>query len=84
MNGKGYFIGGWAAANFWRLTEQIPMRMEVFTTKRQGIKKYLATTIIFKRTTKKRTARAITREMNGHTFRILSKEESKRWLKSRI
>src|SRR3989344_9256079 len=24
MNGKDYFIGGWSAANYWRLTDQIP------------------------------------------------------------
>src|SRR3989338_7615917 len=23
-NGKNYFIGGWAAAQFWKLTDQIP------------------------------------------------------------
>ncbi len=83
MNGKDYFIGGWASANYWKLTEQIPMKIEVFTTKRQGIKKYLGTTIIFKRTTLKRINAAVIQEINGHTFRMQSKEESKKWLTKR-
>lgn len=83
MNGRDYFIGGWASANYWGLTEQVPMKIEVFTTKRNGIKKYLATTIIFKRTTKARIKKALTKEINAHSFRILGEEESKKWLKSR-
>jgi len=84
MNGNDYFVGGWASANYWKLTEQVPMKIEVFTTKRQGIKKYLTTTIIFKRTTYERIKDAVIQEINGHTFRIRDKEESKKWLKSRI
>ena len=83
MDGEDYFIGGWAAANHWRLTDQIPMKIEAYTTKRQGIKKFLATTIIFRRTTKKRLSQAVTEKIMEHTFKILNKEESKKWLKSR-
>ena len=84
MDGEDYFIGGWAAANYWGLTEQVPMKIEAYTTKRQGIKKILATTIIFRRTTKKRLSHAVTKKVMEHTFKILNKEESKKWLKSRI
>lgn len=83
MKGKDYFIGGWAAANYWRLTDQIPMKIEVFTTKRQGTKRYLTTTFIFKRTTEKRLKQAVARKREGHLFKILNREESKKWLKSR-
>ncbi|MBU1945946.1 MAG: hypothetical protein KKC54_03180 [Nanoarchaeota archaeon] len=83
MNGKDYFIGGWAAANYWRITEQIPMKIEVFTIKRQGIKRYLTTTIIFKRTTKKQLKNSITQKRGSHTFRIFNKDASRKWLKSR-
>ena len=84
MNGKDYFIGGWAAANYWRLTDQIPMKIEVYTTKRNGTKKYLSTAIIFRRTTKERIKKvAVTNETSNHQFKILNKEESKKWLKSR-
>ena len=83
MNGKDYFIGGWASAHHWHLTEQVPMKIEIHTTKRQGTKKFLTTTIIFKRTTQKRLKQAITQEINGHQFKILNKEESQKWMKSR-
>ncbi len=83
MNSRGYFIGGWAAANYWRLTDQLPMKIEVYTTKRQGRKKYITTSIIFRRTTKKRLKSAVTETIQDHTFRILNKEDSRKWLKSR-
>ncbi|MFH1174368.1 MAG: hypothetical protein V1725_04500 [archaeon] len=83
MNGKNYCIGGWAAAHYWRLTEQVPMKIEVYTTKRQGTKKFLTTTILFKRTTPKHLQQTIKQELNYHTFMILNKEESRKWLKSR-
>ena len=82
-NGKDYFIGGWAAANYWKLTEQIPMRFQVYTTKRQGEAKILTTEIIFKRTTKKRLKKSVTEYIEGHPFRILNRKESKKWIKSR-
>ncbi|MCX6709950.1 MAG: hypothetical protein NTV63_03310 [Candidatus Woesearchaeota archaeon] len=83
MDGKNYFIGGWAAANYWRLTDQVPMKIEVYTTKRQGTKRFLTTTIIFRRTTEKRLKQAIKAEVNGHEFKILNKIESEKWMKSR-
>lgn len=83
MNGEDYFIGGWAAANYWGLTEQVSARIEVYTTKRQGIKQYLTTTIIFKRTTKERLKSAVTEFVHQHTVQILNKEECKKWLTSK-
>ena len=84
FNGKNYFIGGWAAANYWRLTDQLPMKIEVYTTKRQGVSKILNTTFIFRRTTQKRIdASAISEKIGEHTFKIINKEESKKWYKQR-
>ena len=83
MNGEDYFIGDWAAANYWKLTDQIPMKIAVYTTKRQGNIKVLTTRIIFKRTTEKRIQKAIIKYINKHPFRILSKDEAKTWLSSR-
>ncbi len=82
-DGKDYIIGGWAAANYWRLTDQIPMRIEAYTTKRQGEIKVLNTDIIFRRTTRKRLSKAATKYIEGHPFSILKKQESKKWIKSR-
>lgn len=82
-DGKDYFIGGWAAANYWNLTDQIPMHIQVYTTRRQGKIKVLSTSIIFHRTTKKKIEKAAIMNVEEHTFRIQNKEDSKKWIKSR-
>lgn len=83
FNGEDYFISGWAAANYWRLTDQIPMKIEVSSTKRQGKHTFLTTSFIFRRTSKKKAKRAITEHINDHPFKIMNKEEMKEWMKKR-
>jgi predicted transcriptional regulator of viral defense system len=83
FNGKDYFIGGWSAANYWRLTEQIPMKIEVYTTKRQGIKTLVGTKFIFRRTSQNRINRAISKTIKGHPFQIMNKREMRKWMKLR-
>jgi len=82
-NGKDYFIGGWSAANYWRLTDQIAFKFQVYTTRRQGKIKILSTAIIFYRTTPKRISKAVTEEIWNHKFRIICKKESRKWMRSR-
>jgi len=81
-NGKEYYIGGWAAANYWKITDQIPMQVDVYTTRRQGKTTILNTRIVFHRTTRKRIENAVSGEIEGHAFRILNKEDTKKWIKS--
>lgn len=83
MDGKDYFIGGWTAANHYRLTDQIPFRTEVFSTKRQGKTKILNAGFIFRRTTHKKIERAVTMNIEGHSFRMMNKKEMKKWMKLR-
>lgn len=84
FNGEKYFIGGWEAASYWRLTDQIPFKTDVYTTKRQGRTKVLNTTFIFHRTTSKRIDKvATTEKIKDHTFKIQNKEETQKWLKRR-
>lgn len=80
---KDYVIGGWAAAHYYHLTEQIPMRTDVYTTRRQGKINVLSSRIVFHRTTRKRIKKAIVKNMRGHIFRIISKKEAKKWMKLR-
>ena len=82
-NGEGYAIGGWSAANYWHLTEQVPMMEEVYATKKQGIKNVLNTKIVFHRTSRKIVERAIIKKIQNHEFKILPKKETKKWMKSR-
>lgn len=83
FNGEGYFIGGWAAANHWRLTDQIPMRTDIWTTKRQGRASLINNKFVFHRTTKKRVDEAVIEHIGSHSFRILSKKNAAKWIKGR-
>lgn len=83
FNGKNYFIGGWSAANYWRLTNQIPFSIEVFSTKRQGKKTILNTKFVFRRTTPEKIKKAVVRKINKHPFLIMNKWQMKRWIKLR-
>lgn len=83
MNGKEYYLGGWTSAYYWKLTDQIPMKIELFTNKRGGFTKILTETFLFKKTTQKRIDEAVIKKVKGHSFRILSKKETKKWLQSK-
>jgi len=82
-DGKDYFIGGWAAASYWHLTEQIPMRIDVYTTRRQGKARILNTNFVFHRTSRKMTAKAVTQKIGNNNFEIAPKSMMAEWMKSR-
>jgi predicted transcriptional regulator of viral defense system len=84
LDGKDYYIGGWGAANYWRLTDQIPYRYDIYTTRRQGKYQILGNEIIFHRTTKRNINKnGCEQEINNHKFKILNKRATKKWMKSR-
>lgn len=82
-DGRDYYIGGWYAANYWHLTEQVPMQVDIYTTRRQGKKRVLNKRFVFHRTTKKCIEKSVTQTIGDHTFKIMSTENSKKWMKSR-
>jgi len=82
-NGKDYFIGGYAAANYWRLTDQIPAQIDVYTIRRQGTVKIFNTRIVFHRTSKRNLKNGVTKKMSNHNFIILNKKKSKKWINLR-
>lgn len=84
FDGENYYIGGWYAANYWRLTDQIPMQIDIYTTKRQGKTRMFNIRFAFHRTTKKSIAKESTvQEAGGHKFKIIKKEHSIEWMKSK-
>jgi predicted transcriptional regulator of viral defense system len=84
MESKDYFIGGWYAAHYWHLTDQVPMQVDIYTTRRQGKAKVMNKRFVFHRTTKKNISRLSAKErLGGHSFFIMPKEESRRWIRSR-
>ena len=82
-NSGEYYIGGWTAANYWKLTNQVPFTIEVFITKRQGKINLLNTKIYFHRIRKIDKNKYIIKKIMNHEFKILNKNESKKWLKLR-
>lgn len=83
MDGQNYYIGGWSAANYWHLTEQVPMRIDVYTTKKPRKMNVLNTKIWFHKARKKTVDAAVTEKIGKHSFMIQSKEKTEKWIKSR-
>ncbi|MEI7962099.1 MAG: DUF6088 family protein [archaeon] len=83
LDGQNYFIGGWFAANYWRITDQIPMQADVYTTRRQGKIKIFNMRIVFHRTSKKNLKKATIQKIQQHNFFILDKKEASKWMKLR-
>jgi hypothetical protein len=81
LNSGEYYIGGWSAANYWHLTDQVPSWTEVFSKKRQGKKIILNTRIIFHRVRKVDVY--VIKKIKGHEFKILNKKETRKWMKSK-
>jgi predicted transcriptional regulator of viral defense system len=82
-NSGEYYIGGWSAANYWRLTDQIPSWIDVFTTNRKGRKIILNNRIIFHQLRKINKSKYAIKKIKEHEFKILNKRETKKWLKLR-
>ena len=82
-NSEEYYIGGWTAANYWRLTSQVPFTIEAFTINKQGKINVLNTKIYFHRIRKIDKTKYVVRKIADHEFKILNKKESKKWLKLR-
>ena len=83
LNGKDYFIGGWAAAHYWKLTDQVPFQVDIWTTRRFGKFELHNTRYIFHKTTQKRLEKAVTVKIDDHDVKILNKKDVRKWLKSR-
>ncbi|MDD3264043.1 MAG: hypothetical protein PHT94_04070 [Candidatus Nanoarchaeia archaeon] len=83
MDSKDYYIGGWAAAYFWRLTDQIPMKYEIYTNKRSGKIEILNEHFIFRKTTKDRLDNSVVVDILGHNVKILEKGKIERWIQLR-
>lgn len=82
-DGKNYFIGGWCASHYWKLTDQIPMQVDIYTTRRQGKQKFLNIRFVFHRTTKRSIRKSVTQKIGNHSFKIMSLDDAKEWITSR-
>jgi predicted transcriptional regulator of viral defense system len=79
MNGKNYCISGKAAANYWKLIDQIPLVYEVWNTKKHKRIEIFNSILDFKKHKKKDIPESTEREIYNHKFLIATKEASKKW-----
>ena len=79
MNGKNYCITGMAAANYWKLTDQIPQVFEVWNNRAHKRIKVLNTIIDFKKHKIADLPQGIKREIYSHKFVIAVKKEIQKW-----
>lgn len=83
FNGKEYAVGGWYAAYYWKLSDQVPMQVDVYTTKRQGKIRILGKRFVFHRSTKKKISKAVQIVTENHQVKMLNKDYVRSWLRSR-
>jgi len=82
-NSGEYYIGGWSAVNYWKLTDQIPSWIDIFTTNKRGKKIILNSMMIFHQIKKIDKSKYIIKKIAGHEFKVLNKRETKKWMKLR-
>lgn len=78
MNGKNYCIVGKAAANYWKLIDQIPFEFEVDNTRKHEMVNIFNARLNFRK--KRKLPKSVERTIQGHKFIIATKKESKKWI----
>jgi predicted transcriptional regulator of viral defense system len=80
MDGKDYCIVGKAAANYWKLIDQIPFEFEVYNNKKHKNIEIFHARLNFRKRRKINIPKGVIRKIQNHKFIIASKEESKKWI----
>jgi len=80
MNGKNYYIGGWYAAYYWNLTDQVPMQVDIYSPNKFGKTKILNKRFVFHKIRASALEKGIKKTIKGHQFIIMNEEETKKWL----
>lgn len=83
MNGQDYYIGGWYAAKYWKLTDQVPMQIDIYSPNKYGKKKIMNKRYVFHRIRKEALKKGIKRKIQGHSFIIMNKKETEKWFSER-
>jgi len=79
MNSKNYAITGKAAANYWKIIDQVPLVYDVWNTKKHKKIQIFNSMLIFKKHKQKDIPKSVEKEIHNHKFIIATKEESKKW-----
>lgn len=83
MNSKNYYVGGWYAAKYWKLTDQVPMQIDVYAPNKFGKMKVMNKRYVFHRIRKEALKKGVKKKINGHPFIIMNKIETEKWFSRR-
>ena len=83
MNGKDYYVGGWYAAYYLKMTDQIPMQVDIYSPNKYGKQRIMNKRYVFHRIRKEALQKGIKQNVQGHQVIILKKSEAKAWLSKR-
>ena len=81
MNSRDYYIGSIYAKYYWKFIEQIPMQIDVYSTRKQGVMNIFGIRIKFRRIRKINKSDYVTKKIQGHKFNIATKKLTKKWIK---
>lgn len=79
MNGADYYIGGWYAAKYWKLTDQVPMQIDIYSPNKFGKMKVMNKRYVFHRIRKEALNKGVKKKINEHPFIIMNKVHTKKW-----
>ena len=77
MNSADYCIVEKAAANYWKLIDQIPFEFVVYNTKKHGTRTIFHAKLTFRK--RRKLPERVIKKVQGHQFIIATKGESKKW-----
>ena len=80
MNGKDYYIGGWYGLNYWKLTDQVAMQVDIYSPNKYGKVNIMNKRFVFHRIRKEALNKAVKRKIKGHEFFMIKKIEAKKWI----
>jgi len=80
MNGKEYYIGGWYASKYWKLTEQVPMQIDIYSPNKYGKMKIMNKRYVFHRIRPEALKKGVKKKIEEHQFIILKKSEAEKWI----
>lgn len=83
MNGQDYYIGGWYAAKHWKLTDQVPMQIDIYSPNKFGKTKIMNKRYVFHRIRKEALKKGVKKKIDGHKFIIMNKKETEKWFSKR-
>ncbi len=79
MNGENYYVGGWYAAQYWKLTDQIPMQIDIYSPNKFGKMTIMNKRYVFHRIRPEALTKGTKKKVEGHQFIIIKKTEATKW-----